>query len=111
MPRKPRADGSPTMVSLDDKRAAERILLDAMRAGELQDNDYHDAVDRVRHAVTPRDLWKATGGRAGSPKRADRAELEKAIRLQVAIVIFAILAMLVVLWGTILWNRQGSLGG
>jgi hypothetical protein len=99
------------VVSLDDKRAAERVLLDAVRTGELSEGEYHHAIGLVRRAVTPRDLWKATGGRAGSPKRADRAELGRAIRLQVAVVIFAILGMLLVLWGTILWNRQGSLGG
>ena len=111
MPRKIRADQAPTMVSLEDKRAAEQIMLEALRAGEVSEDDYHRAVGLVRQAVTPRDVWKATGGRAGSPKRADRAELGKAIRLQVAVVIFAILAMLLVLWGTILWNQQGSPGG
>ncbi|HEY6709830.1 MAG TPA: hypothetical protein VJB61_19830, partial [Actinomycetota bacterium] len=54
------------------------------------------------------ELWKATGHRAGSPERADKADLWRSFRLQLAIVAFAAVIMIVVLFGTIL-NNQGGL--
>ena len=61
-------------------------------------------------AVTPRELWKASGHRAGSRERADKAEIRKSVRLQLAIVVFAVVIMLFVLLGTILNNQGGTAG-
>jgi hypothetical protein len=58
--------------------------------------------------VTPRELWKATGHRAGSRGRADKADIWKSLRLQLAIVVFAVIIMLFVLLGTILNNQGGT---
>jgi hypothetical protein len=58
--------------------------------------------------VTPRELWKASDHRAGSRERADKAEIKRSIRLQLAIVAFAAVIMVFVLLGTIL-NAQGGL--
>jgi hypothetical protein len=60
--------------------------------------------------VTPRELWKASGHRAGSPERADKADLWRSFRLQLAIVVFAAVIMLFVLLGTILNNQGGTKG-
>ena len=57
--------------------------------------------------MTQRELWKASGHRAGSRERADKAEIRRSIRLQLAIVVFAAVIMVFVLLGTIL-NAQGS---
>jgi hypothetical protein len=65
---------------------------------------------RVYAAVTPRDLWKASGHRAGSRERADKAEIRRSIRLQLAIVVFAVIIMMFVLLGTILNNQGGTAG-
>ena len=103
-------DGQPRLISLDEKHQAHRKLQQALAAGELDEAEYKSRLGRVYQAVTPRDLWKASGHRAGSPKRSDRAELWRAARLQIAIVVFAVLIMIVVLWGTVI-NQQGGAGG
>jgi anti-sigma-K factor RskA len=82
----------------------------ALAAGELDEAEYKRRLGRVYQAVTPRELWKASGHRAGSRRRSDRAELWRAARLQIAIVAFAALIMIVVLWGTVI-SQQGGADG
>jgi hypothetical protein len=101
-------DGRPELISLEDKHAAERMLREELAAGKLDEAEFKRRLGRVYRAVTPRELWKASGHRAGSRKRSDWPELRKALRLQVAIVVFAILAMLVVLFGTVIYQQGGS---
>ena len=101
-------DEQPRLVSLDEKHEAHRLLQKALAAGELDEADYKRRLGRVYQAVTPRDLWKATGHRAGSRRRSDRAEIWRAVRLQTAIIVFAVLIMIVVLYGTVL-NSQGGI--
>jgi hypothetical protein len=103
-------DGQPRLISLDEKHQAHRLLQQALATGELDEAEYKRRLGRVYQAVTPRDLWKATGHRAGSRRRSDRAELWRAARLQIAIVVFAVLIMIVVLWGTVI-NQQGGSSG
>jgi uncharacterized protein DUF1707 len=105
--RKRTADEQPELISLDDKHAAERRLRDAFAAGELDEAELKRRVGRVYQAVTPRELWKASGHRAGSPVRQDGAQIRKALRLQVAIVVFAAVAMVFVLWGTAIYANGG----
>jgi anti-sigma-K factor RskA len=103
-------DGQPRLISLDEKHQAHRQLQQALAAGELDEAEYKRRLGRVYQAVTPRDLWKASGHRAGSRQRSDRAELWRAARLQLAIVAFAVLIMIVVLWGTVI-SQQGGADG
>jgi hypothetical protein len=103
-------DEQPRLVSLDEKHQAHRLLQQAFAAGELDETEYKRRLGRVYQAVTPRDLWKATGHRAGSRRRSDRAEIWRAARLQIAILVFAALIMIVVLWGTVI-NQQGGADG
>jgi hypothetical protein len=103
-------DEQPRLISLDEKHQAQRQLQQALAAGELDEAEYKRRLGRVYQAVTPRDLWKASGHRAGSRRRSDRAEFWRAARLQIAIVLFAVLIMIVVLWGTVI-NQQGGAGG
>jgi hypothetical protein len=103
-------DEQPRLVSLDEKHQAHRLLQQALAAGELDEAEYKRRLGRVYQAVTPRDLWKATGHRAGSRRRSDRAEIWRAARLQIAIVVFAVLIMIVVLWGTVI-SQQGGADG
>ena len=102
-------DEQPRLVSLDEKHEAHRLLQKALAAGELDEAEYKRRLGRVYQAVTPRDLWKATGHRAGSRRRSDRAEIWRAVRLQTAIIVFAVLIMVVVLYGTVVSNQGGSL--
>jgi hypothetical protein len=100
-----RAEDEQAMVELADKHRAHGLLEAARRTGELDEREYLRRRNRVYQAVTPRDLWKASGGRVGAPKRSDWRWIRKSIVLQIAIVVFAALAMLVILYGTILYYR------
>jgi Domain of unknown function (DUF1707) len=100
-------DDGPKLISLQDKHDADRLLHEAYAAGEIDREELKRRLGKVYAAVTPRELWKATGHRAGSRQRADRAEILRSVRLQLAIVVFAAVIMLFVLLGTIL-NAQGG---
>ena len=100
-------DDGPKLISLQDKHDADRLLQQAYAAGEIDREELKRRLGKVYAAVTPRELWKATGHRAGSRQRADKAEIMRSVRLQLAIVVFAGLIMLFVLLGTIL-NAQGG---
>jgi uncharacterized membrane protein len=103
-------DRRPEILSLEDQRRAERLLKEAFARGELDKDECSRRMGLVYRAVTPRDLWKASGHRAGSPKRSDRAELWRAVRLQIAIVAFAIVIMVVIVLGTIIYQQGGTAG-
>ena len=101
-------DDGPKLISLQDKHDADRLLQEAYAAGEMDQEELQRRRGRVYAAVTPRELWKATGHRAGSRERADKAEIWRSLRLQLAIVVFALIIMLFVLLGTILNNQGGT---
>jgi hypothetical protein len=100
-------DDGPKLISLQDKHEADRLLQQALAAGEIDQAEFQRRRGKAYAAVTPRELWKATGHRAGSPERADKADLWRSFRLQLAIVAFAAVIMVVVLFGTILNNQGG----
>jgi Domain of unknown function (DUF1707) len=101
-------DDGPQMISLSDKHAADRLLQEAFAAGQMDEDELKRRRGRVYAAVTPRELWKATGHRAGSRERADKRELKRAVRLQLAIVVFALLIMFLLLYGTMLYQNAHS---
>jgi hypothetical protein len=103
-------DDGPKLISLQDKHDADRLLQQAYEAGEIDREELKRRRGRVYAAVTPRELWKATGHRAGSRERADKADLWRSLRLQLAIVVFAVVIMMFVLLGTILNNQGGTRG-
>jgi anti-sigma-K factor RskA len=103
-------DDGPRLISLQDKHDADRLLHQAYAAGEIDQEELKRRRGRVYAAVTPRELWKATGHRAGSRERADKADLWRSLRLQLAIVVFAAVIMMFVLLGTILNNQGGTKG-
>ena len=103
-------DDGPQLNSLQDIHEADRLLRQAYEAGEMDQEEFRRRRGRIYAAVTPRELWKASGHRAGSRERADKAELWRSLRLQLAIVVFAAVIMLFVLLGTILNNQGGTKG-
>ena len=103
-------DDGPKLISLQDKHEADRLLQQALAAGEIDREEYKRRLGKAYAAVTPRELWKATGHRAGSPERADKDVIWRSVRLQLAIVGFAIVIMLFVLYGTVLNNQGGTKG-
>jgi hypothetical protein len=106
--RDPSVDDGPKLISLQDKHDADRLLQQAYAAGEIDREELKRRLGKVYAAVTPRELWKASDHRAGSRERADKAEIKRSIRLQLAIVAFAAVIMVFVLLGTIL-NAQGGI--
>jgi Domain of unknown function (DUF1707) len=104
-------DDGPRLISLQDKHDADRLLQQAFAAGELDAEELKRRRGKVYAAVTPRELWKASGHRAGSRERADKAEIRKSLRLQLAIVVFAVVIMVFVLLGTIINNQGGMADG
>src|SRR5918992_4980078 len=100
-------DEGPRLISLQDKHAADRLLQEAFAAGTMDEAELKRRRGRVYAAVTPRELWKASGHRAGSRERADKADIWRSVRLQVAILAFAAIIMVFVLLGTII-NSQGG---
>jgi uncharacterized membrane protein len=103
-------DDRPQLNSLEDIHEADRLLRQAYEAGEMDQEEFKRRRGRIYAAVTPRELWKASGHRAGSRERADKADLWRSLRLQLAIVVFAAVIMLFVLLGTILNNQGGTKG-
>jgi uncharacterized membrane protein len=101
-------DDGPKLISLQDKHEADRLLQQALAAGEIDREEYKRRLGKAYAAVTPRELWKATGHRAGSPERADKDVIWRSVRLQLAIVAFAAVIMIFVLLGTILANQGGT---
>ena len=101
-------DEGPRLISLQDKHDADRQLQRAYAAGEIDREELKRRRGKVYAAVTPRELWKASGHRAGSRERADKAEIKRSVRLQLAIVAFAAVIMMFVLLGTILNNQGGT---
>jgi Domain of unknown function (DUF1707) len=105
------SDGDgPTLITLDEQHHAVRLLNQAYQAGEIDQDELQRRLARVHRAVTPRDLWKASGHRAGSRKRSDLGALKHAVLLQVGIVGFAMIAMLLVLYGVILYYHGDNSG-
>jgi hypothetical protein len=103
-------DDGQLLTSLQDKHDADRLLQQALAAGEIDREEFKRRRGKAYAAVTPRELWKATGHRAGSPERADKAVIWRSVRLQLAIVAFAAVIMMFVLLGTILSNQGGTKG-
>ena len=103
-------DDGPRLNSLEEIHEADRLLRQAYEAGEMDQEEFRRRCGLVYAAVTPRELWKATGHRAGSRERADKAEIWRSLRLQLAIVVFAAVIMLFVLLGTVLNNQGGTKG-
>jgi len=101
-------DDDRKLISLQDKHDADRLLQQAFAAGEVDEEEFKRRRGRVYAAVTPRELWKASGHRAGSRERADKADLWRSFRLQLAIVGFAVIIMMFVLLGTIINNQGGT---
>jgi hypothetical protein len=103
-------DDGPRLISLQDKHEADRLLQKALAAGEIDEVEFKRRRGRVYAAVTPRELWKATAHRAGSRERADKADIWRSVRLQLAIVVFAVIFLMFVLVRDLLLLRVGHRG-
>jgi len=58
--------------------AVEALEADAER-GTIPEAEARKRINDSKRAVTPRELWKASGGRAGSSKRSDWQDIRKTV--------------------------------
>ena len=93
-------------MSRDDVERARSAIESAVADGRIDPDVGRERLERVLHTVTQRDLWKASGGLAGSPQAsaAARAETYKALRLVAAIVVFAALVMAFLTWALLYYE-------
>lgn len=91
------AEHQQLMVTEQDQRAAVARLREAEQTGAMTPDEVTRRTAAVWKAVTPRDLWRATGGLAGSPERADKRERRHAVLVMIAVVVFAAVAMFAIL--------------
>lgn len=67
------------LVDLSDIHAAvEALEADAQR-GTISEAEARKRVSDSKRAVTPRELWKASGGRAGARKRSDWDDIRNTV--------------------------------
>jgi hypothetical protein len=70
-----RRNKNPDLIGLDAIRAAVAELEAELAAGRIRGEEATKRINACRRAVTPRDLWKASGHRAGSRRRSDWREI------------------------------------
>jgi len=93
-----RGQGQPSLVTLEEVRAAVAALEREQVAGRLSEADAARRINDCRRAVTPRDLWKASGGLAGSPHRSDWADIRRTVVGLGSLVIMIVLGVWLVTW-------------
>jgi Domain of unknown function (DUF1707) len=93
------------ILSEADQRAAIAALQQAARDGELDSEELARRTADVWRCNTPRDLWRATGGRAGAAKRSDTKEIRHALLAMLFLIAFAFAGAALVTWGMILYAR------
>lgn len=91
------ADTEQAMVTEQEQRAAVALLRASAASGELTGDEAARREAAVWQSVTPRDLWKATGGLAGHRRRADWREWRRAAAGTAAVWVFAAVALALLL--------------
>lgn len=69
-----------------------------MSAGRLGAAEAGRRINACRRAVTPRDLWKASGHRAGSRRRSDWPEIRGTVFGLTSLLIMMVLGVWLVTW-------------
>jgi hypothetical protein len=92
------AERQPELVSREQIRAAVAALEQRRAAGEISDADVARRVNDCRRAVTPRDLWRASGGLAGAPRRGDWWDVRRTVGTLLFILVLCALGAWLVTW-------------
>ncbi|HZB49557.1 MAG TPA: hypothetical protein VE547_10730 [Mycobacteriales bacterium] len=92
------AERQPELVTPEQIRAAVGQLEQRRAAGMLTETELARRVNDCRRAVTPRDLWKASGGLAGDRRRQDWWDIRRAVAGLLFILVLAALGMWLVTW-------------
>jgi hypothetical protein len=100
MPR----ENKPALVTLTAIRTAVAALEQEHAAGRMGEKEVARRINRCRRAVTPRELWKASGGRGGSRRRSDWADIGSMVFGLTSLLIMILLGVWLVTWALGLWN-------
>jgi hypothetical protein len=92
------ARGQPALITQAEIRAAVAALEGDRAAGRLTERETARRINDCRRAVTPRDLWKASGGRAGSRRRSDWADIRRTVFGLGSLLIMIALGVWLVTW-------------
>lgn len=96
------------LVELDDIRAAVRALKDEAAAGTMSLAEAQRRINDSKRAVTPRELYKASGGRAGSRGRSDWYDIRRTAFAAVLLLALAAVGVWIV---TIYTGKAAGDGG
>lgn len=96
------------LVELDDIRAAVRALEEEAAAGTISQEEALRRINDSKRAVTPRELFKASGGRAGSRGRSDWYDIRRTAFAAALLLVLAALGVWIV---TIYTGKAAGDGG
>jgi hypothetical protein len=84
------------LVELADIHAAVSALQRDAEHGKISTAEARERISDSKKAVTPRELWKASGGRAGANKRSDWPDIRKTAFGAVFLVVLAAVGVWIV---------------
>jgi hypothetical protein len=86
------------LVEKSEIRAAIAALEADVAAGKLTEAEVARRIRDCWRAVTPRDLWKASGGRAGVARRQDWWDIRRTVYMSLFILLLCALGIWLVTW-------------
>jgi len=86
------------MADPEQIRAAVQAIEADLNAGRIGPDEAHRRILACGRAVTSRDLWKASAGRAGSPRRSDWADIRRTVIGLVGLLVMVALGIWLVTW-------------
>jgi hypothetical protein len=92
------AERQAELVSRDEIQTAIGLLEQRRAAGHISESEVARRINDCRRAVTPRDLWKASGGLAGERRRQDWWDIRRTAAAFLLIIVLAALGMWLVTW-------------
>jgi len=84
------------LVALSDIHLAVSALTDDAQLGRISADEASKRISDSRRAVTPRELWKASGGRAGAKKRSDWQDIRNTAAGAVFLLVLAVIGVWIV---------------
>lgn len=84
------------LVELSDIHTAVSALQADAERGTISTDEAGRRINASKRAVTPRELWKASGGRAGAKKRSDWQDIRKTVFAAIFLLVLAALGMWIV---------------
>jgi len=84
------------LVDLSDIHSAVQALEADVERGTISEAEARKRVSDSKRAVTPRELWKASGGRAGDRKRSDWYDIRKTVFAATFLIVLAALGVWIV---------------